>query len=582
MLDGRYRFDTFVVSASNRLAVSAAHAVARAPAAIYNPLYLHSPPGMGKTHLLAALGHAALTHRPGLRAVYVTLAALEDELRGAPPGAARPALRDQELDLVLLDEVEGIDGRPDLQEALLALIATLQARGGQIVLAGGRAPLIMAGIDPRLFARLSGGLVVDIGEPEYDTRVAILRSAAIARGLAFGAGVLEDLARATSGSVRDLKAALDRLGAEQHAAGAPPPSAAPDEYEQLLTDVHSVVTESVEPWRVQLGEIIARWSGEGYDTGLIERHLETGEAPDLAAIEADFEAAVARLRGLEAEAARLDPRLAGLAVFHDPARVKEAEGVVLRGLAAYEPPPAPHPHFTIDNFVPGLRNHRAFRAAGDVVALPGSRRNPLIIHGPSASGKTHLAHAIGNALAARERGAWTIACVNGASLCEEVLDALQEGTIARWQLRYRASDALIVDDVHLMADHPGAHDELFALFTVLHDGGRQLVFTANVPPVRLAELLPGLRAGLEHGTSVEIGAVPRAERVARFTPVPSGAEAAAPTIDVWFEEPHDEPVALANGHLLAADGQVDGFFLDPEKVVVEWPGVDGRVLEEYR
>jgi hypothetical protein len=81
---------------------------------------------------------------------------------------------------------------------------------------------------------------------------------------------------------------------------------------------------------------------------------------------------------------------------------------------------------------------------------------------------------------------------------------------------------------------------------------------------------------------VEIGAVPGPERVARYTPVPSGAEAAAPTIDVWFEEPHDEQVPAGNRHLLAAQGQVDGFFLDPEKVVVEWPGVDGRVIEEYR
>jgi hypothetical protein len=334
MLDGRYRFENFVVGASNRLAVSAAHAVARAPAAIYNPLYLHGAAGMGKTHLLAALGHAALAYQPGLRAVYVTLAALEDELRGAPPGAAKPALRDQELDLVLLDEAEGIDRRPDLQEALLALIATLQARGGQIVLAGSRAPLIMAGIDPRLFSRLSSGLVVDIGTPEYDTRLAILRNAAAARGLAFPADVLDDLARTINYNVREMKAALDRLGTERAAAAGHSEAAPVDEYERLVTGVHEAVSESVEPWRVELGELIARWSGEGYDTGLIERHLDGGDVPDLPRIEAEFDAAVARLRALEAEAARLDPRLAALAVFRDPARVAEAEGVVLRGGAA--------------------------------------------------------------------------------------------------------------------------------------------------------------------------------------------------------------------------------------------------------
>ncbi|HEX7121774.1 MAG TPA: hypothetical protein VF178_05325, partial [Gemmatimonadaceae bacterium] len=101
-----------------------------------------------------------------------------------------------------------------------------------------------------------------------------------------------------------------------------------------------------------------------------------------------------------------------------------------------------------------------------------------------------------------------------------------------------------------------------------------------VPPSALRELAARLRSRFEGGLVVELGDVPEAERVARHTPVPAGAEAAAPTIDTWFDAPESPAPSMTPVPVPVAG--VDSFFLDPEKVVIEWPGVEGRVVEEWR
>lgn len=597
MLDGRYRFGNFVVGASNRLAASAAHAIARAPGSTYNPLFVYSASGLGKTHLLAALGHEARVGNPQLEVSYLALEDLTSELHAAVAAGQVESFRQryQRVDLLLLDDVQFLAGHAETQSEVLRLFNALQARGGQLVMASDRPPADLADVDQRLLTRMSGGLVVDIGIPEYETRVAILRNVCQERRLTFAPGILEELARSPASNVRELQGALHRLVAQQslHAdplsledardliAEAHQVVGSGDEYESFLHEIATAVSQSMEQWRVHLGESIARWSGEGFRTDRLERHLDAVEVPDLDAVEAEFVAAVNRLRALEREAARLDPKLAGMPVFRDPDRVAEAEAIVLRALATYEPAPAPIEHFTIQSFVMGAGNHLAVRAAGEVVALPGSRYNPLFVHGASRVGKTHLAHGIGNALAARDGGGWTVACLRASDFVEEVITALQEGSIERWRLRYRAVDALVIDDVHDLAGTEQAQDELFHLFNALHGAGRQIVLTARVAPAELTDVAARLRSRFEGGLVVEIGIVPHAERVARHTPVPLGCEAAAPTIDAWFDEPVETPPSGTPGVLPPLAG-VDTFFLDPEKVVIDWPGVDGRVFEEWR
>jgi chromosomal replication initiation ATPase DnaA len=336
----------------------------------------------------------------------------------------------------------------------------------------------------------------------------------------------------------------------------------------------------VEQWRVHLGETVARWSGEGFRTEMLERHLESPEPPDVEGIERQFVTAVNRLRALEAEAARLDSRLAGIPVFRDPERVAEAETIVLRALAAYDPPPRPNPHLAIDTFVAGAGNQLALRAAGEVISLPGTRYNPLYVHGPAGSGKTHLAHAIGSALASREGGAWTVACLDSDTFADDISAARKEGNIERWRMRYLAADALILDDAHRLAGRDGALEELFHLFNTFQGSGKQIIVTAGVAPGQLAGIPSKLSGRLASGLVAEIGRITEAERVARHTPVPDGAEAAAPTIDAWFDEAVEPAEPGTGSVLLATATDVDSFFLDPEKVVTDWSGIDGRVVEE--
>jgi chromosomal replication initiation ATPase DnaA len=324
---------------------------------------------------------------------------------------------------------------------------------------------------------------------------------------------------------------------------------------------------------------VARWAGEGYATESLERFLEGAEPPDVDAVESQFAASVNQLRDLEQEAARLDPRLSGVSVFRDPARLDEARSIVMRALAAYDPPPAPAEHLTIATFASGARNQLAIRAAGEVIALPGSRYNPLFIHGPQSSGKTHLAHAIANALRERDGGAWTVAVVDAGALGEELIEAMRTGSLDRWRMRYRAVDALVVDNVHRIGGSDRLQDEFFQLFNAFADEGRQVVLTADAPPARLAAMASRLQTRFESGLVVEIGRVSEEEAVARHTPVPDGDEAASPTIDAWFEDAVDGD--LRRRPFMDSSG-IDSFFLDPEKVITEWPGLDGRVVEDPR
>lgn len=597
MIDGRFRFESYISGPSNRLAASASRAVAEAPGQVYHPLYLYAESGLGKTHLLGAIGYHALEIDPALRVEYRAADDYVEQLRTATERGELNAWRREweSIRVLLLDDVQFLDGQPEAQAELLRLIDQAHGRGFQIVLASDRPPADLDGLDQRLLSRMSGGLIADIASPEIETRSGILRLWRTTRAVELDDAGLEELSKHDVENVRELLGLFNRFIAtrslepglrvsgavravvsqvrEEHASP-------PDEFANFLSEVAAVVTSSVETWRARLANTVARWAGEGYSTESLEHFLEGIEAPDVDAIEAHFATTVNQLRDLEQEAARLDPRLSGVAVFRDPGRLEEARAIVMRALAAYDPPPGPATHLTISALMSGARNQLALRAAGEVVALPGTRYNPLFIHGPASSGKTHLAHAIANALTARDGGAWTVAVVDGAALGDELVEAMRTGAVERWRMRYRAADALIVDNVQRIGGSERLQDEFFSLFNAFIEAGRQVVLTSDVPPAKLSSMAARLQSRFEAGLVVEIGLVSEAEAVARHTPVPDGDEAAAPTIDAWFEDVI-EPEPARPSFAEPATG-VDSFFLDPEKVITEWPGLDGRVLEETR
>src|SRR5688572_17021537 len=223
LLDGRFRFDNYVVGASNRLAVAAGRAVAESPGTTYNPLFIYSQSGLGKTHLIGAIGFAAKQLQPDLVVEYVPLDDFVDQLHLAVSSGQADAFKQryQRVDLLLIDDVQFLTGRRETQSEMLRIFNALQGNGRQIVMASDRPPSEIADVDERLVTRLSGGLIVDIGMPDYETRVAILRHKCEERGLSFSQGVLEELASLPFANVRELQGALNRLLAHQSVNDAP-------------------------------------------------------------------------------------------------------------------------------------------------------------------------------------------------------------------------------------------------------------------------------------------------------------------------------------------------------------------------
>jgi chromosomal replication initiator protein len=195
-LNPLYRFDTLVVGAANRLAFTAAKAVAESPGTVYNPLFIYARPGLGKTHLLMGIGHAARVINVGLCVEYLTLDEFVESFHAAIAAGQGDAYRRRfhDVDLLLVDDVQFLTHRREMQSELLRLTDTLQSANRQIVLTSDRPPAEIEALDERLIRRFAGGLVIDVSAPDYETRVAILRRKADERRAKFVEGVLEEVA----------------------------------------------------------------------------------------------------------------------------------------------------------------------------------------------------------------------------------------------------------------------------------------------------------------------------------------------------------------------------------------------------
>jgi chromosomal replication initiator protein len=202
-LDARFTFETFVVGPANSLAVAAGRRVAGAPGASYNPLFIHGGSGLGKTHLLVAIGHEA-RRLAGVDVVYHA---------DSRPSAALPA------GVLLLDDAQLLAGAPAPQAELVRIWDEQVAAGGQLVLASDRLPHEIAGLDPRLLSRMTSGLIVDLTTPDHATRVEIARHAAGARGAQLSPAVQQVLARVAFTNVRELQGAVTRILAVQELEG---------------------------------------------------------------------------------------------------------------------------------------------------------------------------------------------------------------------------------------------------------------------------------------------------------------------------------------------------------------------------
>ncbi len=219
----QYTFDAFVVGESNRFAHGAAFAVAKQPGNTYNPLVVTSGPGLGKTHLLHAVGNHLRVHRPEAKVLYLSCESLVSQLETAKGDPAVQSLRQRlrGLDCLLLDDLQALSGKPAAQEEVLLAFEAIVSAGRQIVLACDRPPKAITQLDERLVSRFESGLLANILAPDLETRILMLRRKAEDGKLAVDEDVLAYIANLVEDNVRELQGALNRVVAFSSLMGRP-------------------------------------------------------------------------------------------------------------------------------------------------------------------------------------------------------------------------------------------------------------------------------------------------------------------------------------------------------------------------
>jgi len=214
-LSDRYTFDDFVIGKSNELAAAAAHAVAQAPGKVYNPLFIYGDTGLGKTHLMQAVGHDILERKPDTRITFIGTEQFTNELVAAIQNRTTPDFRRRfrETDLLLVDDVHFLKGKEAMQEEFFHTFNALYEAGRQIVLTSDRPPSEIPGLEARLVSRFQWGMVADIEMPDLEHRIAILRTKARRDHLelTIPEDVVRFIAENVRSSVRELEGSIIKL-----------------------------------------------------------------------------------------------------------------------------------------------------------------------------------------------------------------------------------------------------------------------------------------------------------------------------------------------------------------------------------
>jgi len=251
-MNPRYLFETFVVGSGNRLAHAACLAVAEKPARAYNPLFLYGGVGLGKTHLLHAIGNAC--HARGLHVLYVSSEEFTNDMISSIRTHQNQAFREKyrSADVLLVDDIQFIAGKESTQEEFFHTFNTLHGQDKQIIVSSDRPPKSLNTLDERLRSRFEWGLTADIQPPDLETRLAILRSKAERTGRQIADDILESIARRVQSNIRELEGALNRILAFADLSGTP---LTPQLVEVALADLLPQRSD-VEPGKII--ELVAR------------------------------------------------------------------------------------------------------------------------------------------------------------------------------------------------------------------------------------------------------------------------------------------------------------------------------------
>jgi chromosomal replication initiation ATPase DnaA len=601
-LDPKLTFDSFVVGPANRLASAAARRAAETPGKSYNPLFLYSAPGLGKTHILTAIAHRSGAANAELKVEYMALEEYLERLEGSIKSGAAERSVYGELDILLLDDVQFLTGQPEAQEMLLRTLDQLSAAGGQIVLASDRPPADINGLDARLLSRFSGGLIVDLGIPQYETRVAIVMKKAAERSQKLEAGVAEAVAKAPLKNVRELGGVLNKIFATQdleerqvtidEVAGlledqdrAASLSTGSDEFGSFLTDltttVAGVVEQKEEPWRKAVREAIESADRQGFSVLRLEPLLDAESEPSgwEESIER-YNADLQRLHEIDHELDRLGnpwPE-AAQGVLEDPERLEEAEALLTSVRERQRPFPelaeGPQLH-DLDGFE-GI----VLKAAAQLVGSEKPEYNPLYLWCAEEDVAKSLLGAVGRSY----REAYPdlrMAVASVSEFASDFIRALGEGVAGAWRERWWTVDLLLIHGIQDLVETERAQDEFFHLFEALRRRGARMMFVADRTPSSIGDIDDRLRSRFEGGLVLEV----TGGKAVPLKLVEAVTDERKDSIFVQAlgdEDGEDsgadrtpQPVAVE-----AASKKGGAWFPGPENAVIHWPRFEELLIEE--